>query len=74
MEEFIPPNGIKKVEIYADKDRSETGIVAAKKLASRLRDKGIEAVIKLPKASIPEGKKGIDWLDVLCDVTDTVEQ
>ena len=74
MEEFIPPKGIKKVEIYADKDRSETGIVAAKKLASRLRDKGIEAVIKLPKASIPEGKKGIDWLDVLCDVTDTVEQ
>lgn len=68
MEEFIPPKGITKVLIFADKDRSETGIEAAKKLACRLRSQSIEVEIKLPKAEIPEGKKGIDWLDVLNNI------
>lgn len=65
LEKFVPPENVKKVIIFADKDRSERGIEAALVLAPRLRDLGLEVEIKLPKAEIPENKKGIDWLDVL---------
>lgn len=65
LEKFVPPKSVKKVIVFADKDRSERGIEAALVLAKRLRELGFEVEIKLPKAEIPEGKKGIDWLDVL---------
>ena len=41
------------------------GEQAAEKLAARLRAQGITVDILLPRHPIPEGAKGIDWLDVL---------
>lgn len=65
LEQFVPPPGVQKVIIYADKDMSERGIEAARKLAECLKEMGITGAIRLPKGEIPEGEKGIDWLDVL---------
>jgi len=62
---FIPPKGVKKLIIWADKDRSATGQNYAELLKERMRTFGVEAEIMLPPKPIPEGKKGIDWLDVL---------
>lgn len=58
------PEKIKKVFIWADLDRSETGEKAACALASRLYYQGIISVIRLPKAELPSGAKSIDWLDI----------
>ena len=41
------------------------GEEAAEKLAQRLREQGKTVEIMLPSQPIPEGAKGIDWLDVL---------
>ena len=65
MENFIPPEGVKRVVVFADKDRSLTGQNAATKLVENLWSKGIKASIELPTYEIPDKKKGIDWLDVL---------
>ena len=71
MAEFVPPPGIKRVTIFADKDSpskfhpSGHGQEAAKALAERLWKCGIQAGVELPPGDIPEGRKGIDWLDVL---------
>lgn len=65
LEEFIPPEGVKAVRIWADKDASKAGEEAALKLKRRLWEMGIKARILLPPFPIPEGKKGIDWNDVL---------
>lgn len=71
MAEFVPPPGIKRVTVFADKDSpskfhpSGHGQEAAKALAERLWKCGIQAGVELPPGDIPEGRKGIDWLDVL---------
>ncbi|GAB6035418.1 DUF7146 domain-containing protein [Galenea microaerophila] len=62
---FIPPKGVKKLIIWADKDRSGTGQHYAELLKERMRTIDIKAEIMLPPKPVPEGKKGIDWLDVL---------
>lgn len=70
MAEFVPPPGIKRVTIYADKDSPSKfhpkghGQEAATMLAERLWKNGIQAGVELPPIDIPEGKKGIDWLDI----------
>lgn len=75
MAEFIPPPGIKRVAIYADKDSpskfhpSGHGQEAAKALAERLWKCGIQAGVELPPIDIPDGKKGLDWLDVFVGVS-----
>ncbi len=65
LEQFTPPKNVKAVIIFGDKDKSNVGEVSAKKLQERLKAQGIKAFVCLPKSDIPEGSKGIDWLDEL---------
>jgi hypothetical protein len=59
------PESIKKVSIWADKDISGTGEDAAKELANRLFKDGYEVKVLAPTMEIPDGQKGVDWLDEL---------
>ena len=59
------PAGVRTVLIFADKDKSETGALAAEALRKRLADEGRLAVIVNIPDAIPSGSKGIDWNDVL---------
>jgi putative DNA primase/helicase len=63
MESFVPPENIKRLFVFADKDKSETGLTSAKKLVESSWAKGIQASIQLPPSEIPDSGKGIDWLD-----------
>lgn len=63
MENFIPPEKVKTVFIYADNDRNFTGQAAAYKLAKRLMIKGIEAWVFVPE------RIGNDWNDELLRTT-----
>jgi putative DNA primase/helicase len=65
MEQFVPPAGTTAVRIWADKDRSGGGRKAAEALKVRLWEMGIRAQIKMPPMEIPDGKKSVDWNDVL---------
>ena len=65
MRRFEVPEGIETVLIFADKDRSGVGQQAAKVLQERLQKQGIRARIFLPRMSIPNGAKSLDWNDVL---------
>ncbi|MGI0646985.1 DUF7146 domain-containing protein [Pseudomonas aeruginosa] len=65
MELFNPPEGVKRVRIWVDKDRSEVGVEAGKKLKARLWEMGISACLMTPSLDIPDGEKGVDWNDVL---------
>ena len=71
MEKFVPPAGVDSVLIFADKDRPSRnhpaghGQEASRQLAESMWQKGIKASVRLPPLAIPEGKKGIDWLDCL---------
>ena len=51
--------------IWADKDRSETGIKAARTLMRRLAERGVLGIIMSIDKEIPQTAKGIDWNDVL---------
>ncbi|HGM7876839.1 TPA: toprim domain-containing protein [Pseudomonas aeruginosa] len=68
LEEFKPHEEVKKIRVWADKDRSGRGEEAAKKLKERMSELGIQVAIMLPTLPIPEGKKGIDWNDVLIEL------
>ena len=65
METFVPPEGVTKLIVFADRDRSLQGASSAMKLAANLREirKDLKVEICLPPSAIPDGKKGIDWLD-----------
>jgi putative DNA primase/helicase len=65
MAALILPDTVKRVWIMADNDASGTGEKAASILASRLRLKGCDCRVLLPKGPIPEHSKGIDFLDEL---------
>lgn len=65
MSAFIVPNGVEKLIIWSDLDRSNAGYTAAKKLAERANAQGVEVVIREPKGPIPVDAKSVDWLDVL---------
>lgn len=60
----IPPS-VRHVVIWADLDRSERGLQAAETLADRLEKEGKTVEICLPPGPIPDGAKGVDWLDVM---------
>ena len=68
---FVPPDAIRKVLVFADKDRPTTqhpeghGQAAAKQLVERLWGLGIQAWAIVPAGQIPSGQKSLDWLDVL---------
>ncbi|MBK5963850.1 hypothetical protein CCR95_07055 [Thiocystis minor] len=65
LAKFEPPAGVRQVTIWADRDRSKTGEQAAAALQKRLLRSGVEARIQLPNRAIPQGRKGVDWADVL---------
>ena len=59
----VPPQ-VKRLLIFADKDRSGRGEDAAHRLKSRYSDK-LSVEILLPPSPIKEAVSGIDWLDDL---------
>jgi len=71
LETFVPPSGVNQILVFADKDRpsrqhpSGHGQEAARSLVRRLWSIGIHAGAVAPSIDIPEGRKGVDWLDVL---------
>ena len=64
MEKWFPPEGCKKVVVYADNDLSFAGIRSAGILANKLFSKGFSVEIKTPE------EKGTDWNDVLMKAND----
>jgi len=62
---FVPPSGIHTVIHFMDKDRSKAGEIAAEKLKERLMPLGFNLINLVPPAQIPEGKKSVDWADML---------
>lgn len=69
---FSPPPGTRCVRIWADKDAAinprdgfPVGEHYARQLADRLTRYGIATEIVVPRYRIPEGRKGLDWNDVL---------
>ncbi|RDE48731.1 MAG: hypothetical protein DVS81_20530 [Candidatus Accumulibacter meliphilus] len=70
LETFVPPPGVRQVLVFADKDRpsrqhpSGHGQEAARALVTRLWAMGIQAGAIAPALTIPDGQKGVDWLDV----------
>ena len=65
LEQVEIPEGVHTVVIWADNDLNGRGQQAAEVLAERLRREGKTVEIQIPGGLIPEGAKGIDWLDVL---------
>lgn len=66
MEKFQTPEVVDFLCVYGDQDVSEAGLNAARLLKERTIETGKEACGWLPPADlIPEGAKGVDWLDVL---------
>lgn len=69
LQSFQPPRDVERLIVFADKDRPTqqvpdgAGLHAAKKLVTRLWSGGFKASIALPPSPIPDGAKGIDWLD-----------
>ena len=59
LQEFLPPKGIRQVDIWADNDKNGTGQRAAIKLAFKLIEFGYYTRLMIP----PD--EGTDWLDVL---------
>lgn len=59
LENFVPPQGINQVWIYADNDRNYTGQAAAYKLGKRLMIKEIETWVMVPE------RVGEDQNDIL---------
>jgi phage/plasmid primase-like uncharacterized protein len=64
LEKFEPPQGIRQVHVYADRDKSEAGERAAKALVKRLWERDMKAGIFLPPTALGD-RKSIDWLDEL---------
>lgn len=62
------PAQTKLVTIWADRDAKHGGQMAAVDLMDRLRAAGTSAVVMLPPFSVPEGKKSLDWNDVVASV------
>lgn len=71
LENFVPPAGVSRVVVFADKDRPTEqhpkghGQEAAKRLVQRLWEAGIKASAIVPAGEIPPGQKSLDWLDIL---------
>lgn len=64
MELVDIPDSVRHVVIWADLDRSGTGLASAKTLGERLAARGKTFEICLPSMAIPEDEKGVDWLEV----------
>lgn len=60
------PDGVREVLIFADKDRSQTGMRAALSLQTRLNAQGFAVRIVTIQEEILETEKSIDFNDLLC--------
>lgn len=69
LERLQVPEHVKCLNIYADKDRNGRGEDAARRLMECESGKRDVKII-LPPHPIPEGKKGIDWLDCASSLLD----
>lgn len=65
LELMVIPDYVEHVVIWADLDASGRGQKAAQVLAERLVKEGKTVEIQIPPQGIPQGSKGLDWLDVL---------
>lgn len=63
MERMDLVEGVELYLIFADKDASETGYIAAHRLAAKVIEAGKKALVFFPPQDIPEGSKGVDWHD-----------
>ena len=71
MASFMPPEGVSRLGVYADRDKSEAGIKAARKLQQRMAAAGIPCRVLEPSdeqvravTALRGPVKGVDWLDV----------
>lgn len=58
LEQWMPPEGVKKVIVFGDNDASFTGQASSYALAKKLRLKGIEVDVMIPELA------GNDWADL----------
>jgi len=65
LEEVEVPEDIFEIIIAGDLDRNGKGQKAAEQLAQRLHAEGKQVKVALPPGPLPEGLKGLDWLDAL---------
>lgn len=69
LENVVLPPEVEEVHIFVDKDRPHKGVCAGERaaalLAARLTKEGRKVFSHLPSLEIPEGVKGVDWLDEL---------
>lgn len=68
MRHLALPDWAEILVVFADRDRSNAGQHAAYELVERARSEGRRAVALLPQYVIPEGKKSIDWNDVVMQI------
>ncbi|MCK7657726.1 toprim domain-containing protein [Shewanella sp. JNE4-2] len=61
--DWLPAEGTEYVFVFADKDASKTGEMAANKLAKRLEEYGVTVFILYPPLEIEGDSKGVDWDD-----------
>ncbi len=72
MKAWEPLPGVRRVLVYADKDREvqtagrmiEPGQDAAKHLVSAMWKRNIQASAIVPGMDIPKGRKSLDWADI----------
>lgn len=67
MRDLVLPDHVHTLFVWGDRDRSGDGQSAAAELAATAREKGIRAVVLLPRFTIPALAKSLDWNDVLLD-------
>ncbi len=65
LETFSIPDEVELLLIWADKDLSLKGESSSRALKQRAWDQGKHCQILLPKHPIQDGKKSMDWNDVL---------
>lgn len=64
LEAFEPPKGVHTLIVWADKDVSTRGTMAAHTLVQRLSHK-VRVIPFFPTLPIPKNEKTVDWNDVL---------
>ena len=64
--QFVPiPFGVERILIAGDLDRSNAGQKAVSEARTYYKSFGIDTKGLFPLGTIPDGKKSVDWLDVL---------
>lgn len=63
LEGFALPPEVRRLDTWADLDRSGAGQSAALALKQRLQASGLRAVVIAPFAPLRDGQKSSDWAD-----------